>query len=334
MPTLVPYTKKYRLGRGTVHFNPLVSGVYEGFFRLGNCPDYLLTLKGKQLSHESSESGLAETDLDKLIAIERSAKITCDNLSDRILQTYLAGTAVTLTQAAATVTAEAMGIVHAGRMYKLGVTTNVPDGVNKISAVGLTISAANFAVSTPYAVGQVLLNPTPTAFAYLVTVAGTSTGTLPTFPATIGDTVVSGGVTIKNIGSTTFANLTAFTFDAQLGYVNVLETGNIATLTAAAEAVGGTISLLSGYTKAASTTAQIKTGAAAGLNGQLLFLAEDPLDDGVITQWLFPSVSLTPDGDLSLITGDKLQEAKFSVGISILDSSTPAIKRNGAPALA
>ena len=333
MPTLVPYSKKYRLGRGTVHFNPLVAGVYEGFFRLGNCPDYSLTLKGKQLVHESSEKGLSETDLDKLISIERSAKITCDNLSDRILQTYLAGTSVTLSQAGATVTAEAMGVVHAGRMYKLGVTTNVPDGVNRISAVALTISAANFVVSTAYTAGQVLLNPTPDAFAYLVTVGGTSAVSLPAFPSA-GATVTSGGVTIKNIGSSAFTNLTAFTFDAELGYVNVLETGNIATLAAAAEALGGAISLLAGYTKAASTVVQIKTGAAAGLNGQLLFLVEDPLDDGVITQWLFPSVSLTPDGDLSLITGDKLQEAKFSVGISLLDSNTPAIKRNGAPALA
>ena len=325
MPTLVPYTKKYRLGRGTVHFNPLVAGKYEGFFRLGNCPEFTLTLAGEQLVHTSSESGLSETDLDRLIGITREAAITCDNLSDRILQTYLAGTSVTITQAGATVTNEAVGVVNAGRMYKLGVSPGTPNGATKISAVSLSIAAdGNFAATTPYTAGQILLNPTPDAFAYLVTVGGTSAA-LPTFPAA-GATAVSGGVTIKNIGSTTFANVTDFTFDGDLGYLNILETGAIAALIAQSP-----VSLKANYTTASTTRNQIQTGAAAGLNGQLLFLAEDPLDDGVITEWLFSSVSLTPDGDLGLITENELQKAQFKVGISVLDSATPAIKRNGAP---
>ena len=332
MSTFVPYSKKYRLGRGVVDFDPLTSGLYEGAFRLGNCPEFTLTLEGQKLEHVSSEQGLSETDLDKVIGITRTANITCDNMSDKILEVYLAGTTTTITQAAATVTNEALGNVKAGRKYRLGVTTVVPDGVRGISAVTLAVSASNFVVSTPYTVGQVLLNPTPDAFIYLVTVAGTSAGTLPTFPGA-GASVAS-GATIKNIGSTAFVNVSDFTFDTTLGHVNVLETGAIAALIAQIAALSGTLALKVNYTKSASTTQQIKTGAAAGLTGQLTFYAEDPLDPGVVTEWVFPSVSLSPDGDLGLITGDELQSASFSVGISIRDSSMPAIKRNGMPVFA
>ena len=58
-----------------------------------------------------------------------------------------------------------------------------------------------YAVTTPYTVGQVVRPPTPNGWVYRVTVAGTTAGTLPTFPVAPGSTVTSGGVTIQNVGA-------------------------------------------------------------------------------------------------------------------------------------
>jgi hypothetical protein len=58
-----------------------------------------------------------------------------------------------------------------------------------------------FQTSHAYTVGQVVSPITPNGHAYLVTVAGTSAGSSPTWPTTSGTTVTSGGVTFKEFGS-------------------------------------------------------------------------------------------------------------------------------------
>ena len=326
MPTLVPITQEITISRGVLAIDPLVNGVYEGAWRFGDSPGFTINIKGENFVLKSSESGLSETIIDANIGVERTASIECNNLSSNVRKAFLSAQTVTITQAAGTVTNEAMGVVLPGRMYQLGVTTLVPDGVNKISAVTLAVSAANFAVSTVYTVGQTLLNPTPDAFIYLVTVATTaSAAALPTFP-TAGATAVSGGVTIKNIGSTVFANVSDFTFDPILGHVNILETGAIAALLAQAS-----VSLKAGYVKAASTTSQLQTGASSSVTGRLIFMEENALNPTATRKWVFESVTLTPDGDLALITDNKNAQAKFKIGINKLNSATPAIKCNGVP---
>lgn len=59
-----------------------------------------------------------------------------------------------------------------------------------------------FAVSTAYKVGQLIVaaDTAATPYVYRVTVAGTSHSAPPTYPTVIGNTVVSGTMTIQNIG--------------------------------------------------------------------------------------------------------------------------------------
>lgn len=52
-----------------------------------------------------------------------------------------------------------------------------------------------FVVSTAYTVGQIIKSAAGNTREFLVTVAGTSAASAPTWPSTIGTTVVSGGVT-------------------------------------------------------------------------------------------------------------------------------------------
>lgn len=67
-----------------------------------------------------------------------------------------------------------------------------------VAANSWTVSRAN---STAYVVGQVVRPATGNGFVYQALTAGTSGGTVPTYPTTIGGTVVDGGVTWLCVGT-------------------------------------------------------------------------------------------------------------------------------------
>lgn len=60
------------------------------------------------------------------------------------------------------------------------------------------------AINTAYTVDTILEASPRNGYRYAVTVAGTTGGSLPTFPTTVGDTVTSGGVTIECVSKTPF----------------------------------------------------------------------------------------------------------------------------------
>lgn len=67
-------------------------------------------------------------------------------------------------------------------------------GVDPITVTPVS-SVATWAASTAYSLGAVRTPTTPNGYVYTVTTAGTSAATEPTWPTTIGATVVDGGVT-------------------------------------------------------------------------------------------------------------------------------------------
>lgn len=95
--------------------------------------------------------------------------------------------------------------------YKSDVTNEVTGtgytaGGATLTGVTVAYTAANSwsqvaAVSTAYAVGDIRRPSTGNGFLYRAAVAGTSGGSAPTWPTTVGATVVDGGVTWENIGA-------------------------------------------------------------------------------------------------------------------------------------
>lgn len=312
MATKLPIRQnKIKVGRGTLLFQP---DGEPGAWNFNECPGFTINIEGELLTVKGSRSGISETVLEKLIGVTRTSVITCIDNAKEIIKAFLAATQSTIAQASGTVTGEIVGPIQAARAYRLG-TPAIVGGARKISAVTVAASGVDFATTTAYTLGQIVLNPTPDAHVYVVTAAGTSAGSLPAFPTVIGNTVTSGTVTIKNIALTSaWVNDTDYSYDPEFGVFNIHETGRIADAIALAAVSSGTLSLKLGYTRAAASTLELKTGAGSSVTGQLWFFEEDPITEER-KEWVMPSVTLTPNGDFSLITTE-VRQIEFNASIN------------------
>lgn len=89
---------------------------------------------------------------------------------------------------------------------ELGTAGNYTAGGFAFTMTAPAYTAANSfgtsrANTTAYVVGDVFRPAAANGFLYVVTVAGTSAGSPPTFPTVVGNTVADGTATISNVGS-------------------------------------------------------------------------------------------------------------------------------------
>lgn len=113
-------------------------------------------------------------------------------------------------------------------------------------------------------------------------------------------------VTVKSKdGITTFAAETDYTVDADLGLLQIADGGEIDAAT----------EVLVGYTAAETSWERIKSGNGADLKGALQLIADNA--HGTNRDWWFPSVALSPTGELPLIQ-DGTDYSQFGFDVEVV----------------
>ena len=106
-------------------------------------------------------------------------------------------------------------------------------------------------------------------------------------------------------GTTTLAAGADYTVDADLGLLQIVEGGEIKEAT----------EVKVGYTAAEANWERIKSGNGADLKGALQLIADNA--HGANRDWFFPSVSLSPTGELPLIQ-DGTDYSQFGFDVEVL----------------
>lgn len=128
-------TSEYTIPRGRNYFDPFDSaGATTGEFAFGNCPGLSVSINVTKVDHYSSQTAVDQKDFSKTVRAERTAKLTCDNISTANLARFFGSEMQTVSQAAATVTDETR-TVKKGRIYQLGATSDDPTGARSVSSV-------------------------------------------------------------------------------------------------------------------------------------------------------------------------------------------------------
>ena len=179
--SLLPSTHNNNLKilRGIAKFAPRnADGTLQSAIQMSPSSEFGVTLATEDATYVSAESGVNEI-LDRtVISVDRTAKLTCNNLSDEIKALYVVGDTTAIAQAAGTVTDEVSPHVFPGRSIQLGGATNNGAGIFGISAVTVEVyegaNAAAAQVTHGYAIGDVVVPATPNDHWYMATAAGTS----------------------------------------------------------------------------------------------------------------------------------------------------------------
>lgn len=99
--TGTPNTSDYSLGRGILYFAPLDSGGIARAWRdMGNSPDFKINNASESLEHQSSRTGLKQTDKEVTLSRTTSLTFQLDEFNDQNLSALFSGTQATHTNVA------------------------------------------------------------------------------------------------------------------------------------------------------------------------------------------------------------------------------------------
>lgn len=147
---LIHTSNEYQIPRGRLYWDPRNAlDQLTGEEEFGNCPSFNIAIETEKLEHFSSQTGLREKDDSRVVQVNRTATVTCDNVSFENLAKYLSGQVETVTQTVDPVSAVTMAVIP-GRFYQLGRTDANPAGDRNISSLVVTDSTA----VTTYVAGE------------------------------------------------------------------------------------------------------------------------------------------------------------------------------------
>lgn len=176
------------IGKGELHFAPYKTGTQtpDGFYFVGNCPEFTLNRESDLLPHYDSTRGFRRKDEEITIESRMNGSISCDDVRPQTAALFLMGSEVTLSVASATGLSTIIVGARKGRSYQLGETSGQPSGARQV------------------VVTEVFLTSTPAT----IYVAGTDY----TVDAELGlITILAGGSIAENAGITVEFDQTAHT---------------------------------------------------------------------------------------------------------------------------
>lgn len=183
------------IGVGKIYLREI--GSNAGAIEVGNCSalSFAVSEETKELKDFTQGGGGTYNEVRRVSAVECS--ITMHDLDKDNLARALYGTASSITSAA--VSNESMVVYPSAMSAFASMAQSTPTP----TVVPSQASASARANTTAYALGAYVTPATPNGFYYKATAAGTSAGSIPTYPTTIGGTVTDGTVTWTCAGKTT-----------------------------------------------------------------------------------------------------------------------------------
>lgn len=134
--------KSYTLGKGKVFFDRYANGVTitantqgEGERYFGNTPEFSTSSSSESLDHYSSEGGLKTKDDSVQLSMDRTGKMSCDNISSENVALNFLGTTNVIAQTAQTGLTTTFTSAKRGRFYQLGVSSTNPAGLRNVASV-------------------------------------------------------------------------------------------------------------------------------------------------------------------------------------------------------
>lgn len=142
----------YTLGRGRLFFARYLanSRTPDGFFYLGNSPEFNLTISADYLDHFDSDAGVKEKDQSIPLQINRTGTITLDEIISRNLALFFFGDSSTLTATAATASTDTLEAVHLGATYKIGQSDSNPTGAWGLDTVVVKVATVTKVLDVDY----------------------------------------------------------------------------------------------------------------------------------------------------------------------------------------
>jgi hypothetical protein len=236
------------IGSGRAYLREIGGG--GGLIEVGNASNLTFSVTEETIEQRdfTQPGGGTYNEVRRISAVE--CTITMAELSPANLARAVYGSATAV--ASTTVSGEAVTVYPDAfsAFAHLPLTTPTP------TVVPAQASATARANTTAYALNSYVLPATPNGFYYKATTAGTSAGTIPTFPTTIGATVTDGTVTWTCAGRTTLVAGTDYEIrpGGIFVYVGRLIAGEVLTC---------------GYTRAAADVVQALTN--SGKEYELVF---------------------------------------------------------------
>ena len=290
------------IGSGQIYMRE--RGALAGLLELGNCSalNFSVEEDEKKILDYTKPGGGTRNSVKRISAV--SASLTAHDINGNNLARFTYGSKSTVESAA--VTAEA----HVG--YK---GAFVPFSFLNDDTVAPVVKAGAAAVArantTPVTEGTLLKPAADNGFYYKVTTAGTTGASVPTFPTTVGQTVVDGTATLTCVGKLTLAAGTDYE----------VRPGGVMILTGAAFTDGESLTL--DYTKAKATVVQALV--ASGKEYELVFVGLNEARSGKKTRvtahrvkpGFLQQLALIGDDYAAMeVTAELLQDTSKGAGLS------------------